>query len=88
MTTLTLHADLQRSRFAHHALAAIARLIPGAPRPATALLQRATRLNVARAASLQAQKVRDLARTYASTDPGFAADLYAAACRHEGKYAD
>ena len=39
-------------------------------------------------ASLEAQKVRDLAYSYSRTDPGFAADLYAAAARHEGLYAD
>jgi hypothetical protein len=88
MTTVTLHTDLQRSRFAHHALAAIARLIPGVLRPAATLLQRATRHSLVQAASLEAQKVRELARTYATTDPGFAADLYAAACRHEGKYTE
>ncbi len=32
----------------------------------------------------EARAVRDLAERYAKTDPGFAADLYAAAARHEG----
>ena len=36
----------------------------------------------------EAQKVRNLAYTYSKTDPGFAADLYAAAARHEGLYAE
>lgn len=39
-------------------------------------------------ASQQAQEVREMARTYQHTDPGFAADLYAAAARHEGLIAD
>lgn len=33
--------------------------------------------------SLEAERVRTLASTYASSDPGFADDLYAAANRHE-----
>ena len=32
----------------------------------------------------EAEQVRELARRYQQTDPGFAADLYAAAARHEG----
>ena len=47
------------------------------------LLQR--RLAPARALSPaeEAARVRDLAGTYVKTDPGFAADLYAAADRYE-----
>jgi hypothetical protein len=41
-------------------------------------------LTPAETASLEAQKVRELAYSYSKTDPGFAADLYAAAARHEG----
>jgi hypothetical protein len=36
----------------------------------------------------EAASVRALADTYLKTDPGFAADLYAAADRHEQIYAD
>jgi hypothetical protein len=82
MTTATLHANVQRSRFAHHLLAALANLIPAA-RTAPAVPR-----NAAEAASIEAQKVRQLAYSYSKTDPGFAADLYAAAARHEGLYAD
>lgn len=32
-----------------------------------------------------AERVRAMARAWEKTDPGFAADLYAAAGRHEGK---
>lgn len=32
----------------------------------------------------EAADVRDMARRWERTDPGFAADLYAAAARHEG----
>jgi len=81
MTTTTLHANVQRSRFAQHTWAALASLIPAALRSPAKAIQPAT---AAESAALEAQKVRDLAYTYAKTDPGFAADLYAAAARHEG----
>lgn len=77
MTTATLHANVQRSRFAQHALSLLTGIFSApAPRSAT------------ESAALEAQKVRHLAQTYSQTDPGFAADLYAAAARHEGLYAD
>lgn len=45
----------------------------------------ATQVNVAeRTRADEARAVRHLAERYAKTDPGFAADLYAAAARHEG----
>jgi hypothetical protein len=34
----------------------------------------------------EAQRVRSLAKAWEQSDPGFAADLYAAAARHEGQY--
>ena len=82
MTTATLHADVQRSRFVRHLLATLAGLFPatlrtpGAPRSASEM------------AAIEAQRVRGLAYSYSKTDPGFAADLYAAAARHEGLHAD
>lgn len=83
MTTATLHANVQRSRFAHHLLAALTQLLPAARAAAPSAPDTS-----AESASIEAQKVRQLASTYAKTDPGFAADLYAAAARHEGLYAD
>ena len=80
MTTAILHADVQRSRFLRHALAALTGLIPTTLRGSTV---DAGRQN-ADSAALEAQRVRELAHSYAKTDPGFAADLYAAAARHEG----
>jgi hypothetical protein len=80
MTTAILHADVQRSRFLGHALAALTRLIPTTLRASNV----DTRRQGADSAALEAQRVRELAHTYAKTDPGFAADLYAAAARHEG----
>ena len=83
MTTATLHSTLERSRFAHHLLSTLANLLPVARAKAPATVS-----NRAQAASIEAQKVRQLAYSYSKTDPGFAADLYAAAARHEGLYAD
>ena len=81
MTTTTLHLKVQRSRFSHHALAALAGMLPAALRiwSASALPV----LSAAENASREAQKVRELADSYSKTDPGFAADLYGAAARHE-----
>jgi hypothetical protein len=81
MTTATLHADVQRSRFAQHALATLASLIPASLRAPAAR-------SASESAALEAQKVRRLAYSYSKTDPCFAADLYAAAARHEGLHAD
>ena len=77
MTTATLHADVQRSRFAQHALSLL-----------TGLFTAPAARNASESASLEAQKVRNLAHSYSKTDPGFASDLYAAAARHEGLYAE
>jgi hypothetical protein len=88
MTTATMHADVQRTRFVQHTLAALsgaARAILNLPLSAG---QIAPTLTAAESASLEAQKVRNLANSYSKTDPGFAADLYAAAARHEGLHAD
>jgi hypothetical protein len=81
MTTVTLHAHVQRSRFAQHAIAALTNLLSTGLRSIPARSESAL-------AAIEAQKVRRLAATYSKTDPGFASDLYAAAARHEGLYAD
>ena len=39
---------------------------------------------IARTRSDEAEHVRSLARRYQATEPSFAADLFAAAARHEG----
>ena len=88
MTTTTLHASVQRSRFAHHALAALAGFIPAALRSPLKAIQPMRALTPAESASIEAQQVRNMAHAYSKTDPGFAADLYAAAARHEGLHAD
>jgi hypothetical protein len=80
MTTSTLHFEVERSRFANLLLAAL-----GAAVPATlgSLLGRSESATPVDKATLEAQAVREMARSYAKTDPSFAADLYAAADRHE-----
>jgi hypothetical protein len=86
MTTTTFQLKLERGRFAQHAKASLASLLPrtwrlfGAEAPTVTT----TSASAAEAAAREAQAVRDMAREYAQTDPGFAADLYAAAARHEG----
>ena len=82
MTTAILHANVQRSRFAQHVYATLAGLIP------TALRAPSPARSAAESAAIEAQNVRALAYSYSKTDPGFAADLYAAAARHEGLYTD
>lgn len=78
MTTTTLQMKLERSRFVGLAKAAIASfLTPARGRGAT------ERLTLAEMAAREAQDVREMAEGYAKTDPGFAADLFAAAARHE-----
>lgn len=82
MTTTTLHASLQRSRFAQHALSTLATLVPFSLKAVKSAPPR----SAAETAAIEAQNVRDMAYAYKKTDPGFAADLYAAAARHESQY--
>lgn len=75
MNTAILHADVQRHRFIQHAIAAVTDRLPRALRPAQPDVSSSVR---------EAQNVRAMAYAVSKTDPGFAADLYAAAARHEG----
>jgi thymidylate synthase ThyX len=88
MNTTTLHAHVQRRRFADHTWAAVKRWMPVVWRRAWSASAGPRPSDPARAAAYEAQRVRALAQRYSQTDPGFAADLYAAAARHEGLYAD
>ena len=88
MTTATMHANVQRTRFVQHVLTALSGLAYSAWSLPTRSAQPAASLTAAESASLEAQKVRELAYSYSKTDPGFAADLYAAAARHEGLHED
>jgi hypothetical protein len=75
-TTTSMHLKVQRSRFAHHALTALAGILPD-------LLRSAPQASTA---AREAAAVREMAYAYAKTDPGFADDLYAAANRHEAAH--
>jgi hypothetical protein len=86
MTTATL--QLQRHRFVHHATAALLSRLPGTLRSLVSGKSQESRLSKSEAAARDAQRVRELAYAYSQTDPSFAADLYAAAARHEGTNAD
>jgi hypothetical protein len=89
MTTTVLHANVERSRFAQHLWSAASGLLPAilglgrsiATPPASAL-------SAGDQAAREASHVREMAYAYARTDPGFAADLYAAAARHEAQFED
>ena len=80
MTTTAMHPKLERGRFAQHVKATLASVVPLALR--RALAARPV-MSATDEAAIEAQCVRDMADTYRETDPGFAADLYAAASRHE-----
>ena len=87
MTATALHADVQRSRFVHHAFAAIAGMFPAlVPWPRDHAHSEPP-LGAVESAAREAAQVRELAYAYSKTDPGFAADLYAAAARHEALHA-
>ena len=64
-----------------------AALFPSRPaaKPAVATMSKSSRLaNTFRVRVREANDVRELARSVELHSPGFAADLYAAASRHEG----
>ena len=83
MTATTLQLEVQRSRFAHLLLAALGAAVPATLGSLIGRDRAGPAANPADKAAREAQAVRDLARSYQKTDPGFAADLYAAASRHE-----
>lgn len=83
MTTTALHMKVQRSRFAHHLLAAMVAVLPATLRALTGDKKLMTISAKEGATAREAEQVRRMANTYSRTDPGFAADLYAAAMRHE-----
>ena len=86
MTTTAMHLKLERGRFAQHLKATLASAVPLAWREALGASAKPV-LSATDAAAVkvatEAQRVREMAHTYSKTDPGFAADLYAAASRHE-----
>ena len=76
MTTLPLHSKIQRQRLAQHALARLPGLF-------TRWLSASERTD---GAVRDVEAVRALARAQAQTQPGFSADLFAAAARHEAEF--
>ena len=56
----------------------------GARLLARLLTSSGTQQSITHSRAVEAEEVRVMARAWERTDPGFAADLYAAAARHEG----
>ena len=83
VTSSTLQLEVQRGRFANLLLAALGAAVPATLANLIGRDRASPAVSPADKAAREAQAVRDLARSYAKTDPGFAADLYAAASRHE-----
>ena len=88
MTTSTLHFEVERSRFANLLLAALGAAVPATLANRLGRDRSESATTTVDKAALEAQAVRDMARSYAKTDPSFAADLYAAADRHEALKAE
>ena len=88
MTTHAMHLKLERGRFAQHLKATLASAVPLAWRKALGASAKPA-MSATEAAAIEvaaeAQRVREMAHAYSKTDPGFAADLYAAASRHEAR---
>ncbi len=82
MTTTAMHMKLERGRFAQHLKATLASILPLGWREAMGAGAKPV-MSASEVAAVEAQRVREMAHSYSATDPGFAADLYAAASRHE-----
>ena len=86
MTTTAMHLKLERGRFARHLKAKLGSILPLGWREALGASARPG-LSATEAAAIEvaaeARRVREMAHAYSKADPGFAADLYAAASRHE-----
>jgi len=87
MSSTTIHFPSGRGAYAPTGLAALRALLAKAFRQKPTPRVQAAR-PTAREVLREAAAVRALAQTYALTDRGFAADLFAAADRHERLYAD
>jgi hypothetical protein len=83
MTTTTMHMGVERVRFAMHTLTSIGSLWSGAARTLTRRAPAAAKAPTRKQIVREANRVREMARRHAATDPGFASDLYGAALRHE-----
>ena len=68
MNTVTLHAHVQRTRFAQHALSAVTGFAQSLfSLPLRSTVPARVALTPAESASLEAQKVRNLAQSYSKT---------------------
>ena len=83
MTTTTLQLEVQRNRFANLLLAALGAAVPATLSTLLGRDRAGPSASPTEKAAREAQAVRELARSYSKSDPGFAADLFAAASRHE-----
>lgn len=83
MTTTTVHMGVERARFAMHALTSLGSLGAGAVRALTRRASAAAKPSPRKQIVREANRLREMARRHAHTDPGFASDLYGAAARHE-----
>ena len=80
--------QLQHSRFAHLAHAAVNALVRPLLRPLRQATAPVPALSRAAQAVVETRQAREMAMYYARTQPGFAADLRAAADRHELRFAE
>ena len=74
MTTTALHMQVQRSRFAHHMVSALAAALPATLRALAGNKKLAAIPAKERATAREAEQVRRMAHTFSRTDPGFAAE--------------
>jgi hypothetical protein len=86
MTSITLNSQNMWQASAPSTGAALPELAVAARRFAAALLSSLRRQSAERTATDDAEALRARAQEFVKTDPGFAADLFAAANRHEGQY--
>jgi hypothetical protein len=86
MTSITLNSQNMWQASAPSTGAALSELAVAVRRFGAALLSSLHRQSAERTAFEAAQDLRARAQEFVKTDPGFAADLFAAADRHESQY--
>ena len=86
MNSITLNSQTLWQASAPSTGAALPELAVAARRWVATLLSSLRRQSAERTAFEAAEELRARAEEFIKTDPGFAADLFAAADRHEGQY--
>lgn len=86
MNSITLNSQNMWQASAPSNGAALSELAIAARRFGAALSSSLRRQSAERTACAAAEELRARAQEFVKTDPGFAADLFAAADRHEGQY--